>query len=306
MKKMNKLVQFFGIIIILNLGMVGVFHLLGLDYKGIYGVVLGTAYMFVPMIAALIVKKAIHKEKIKKDLLISFKINKWFIAAIAIPPLLAFTTFGVSLLFPSVSLSLDMEGMFARYEAQLTPEQMDQMRISMKLMPVHPALMTLIQGLIAGVTINAVAGFGEELGWRGFLLREFEEMKFIKASIIMGAIWGIWHAPIILMGHNYPEHPEVGVLMMMIWCILLSPLFNYITIKTKSVIAASVLHGTLNATAGLSIMLIMGGNDLTIGLTGLAGFIALSIFIAFMYIYDYMISKEKIMGKTIAQSLSEQ
>jgi hypothetical protein len=131
-------------------------------------------------------------------------------------------------------------------------------------------------------------------------------MKFIKASIIMGAIWGIWHAPIILMGHNYPEHPEAGVLMMMIWCILLSPLFNYITIKTKSVIAASVLHGTLNATAGLSIMLIMGGNDLTIGLTGLAGFIALSIFIAFMYIYDYMISKEKIMGKTIAQSLSEQ
>jgi uncharacterized protein len=306
MKKMNKLVQFFGIIIVLNLGMVGIFHLLGLDYKGTYGVVLATAYMFVPMIAALVVKKAIHKEKIKEDLLLSFKINKWFVAAIVFPPLLAFTAFGISLLFPEVSLSLNMEGMFAHYESQLSPEQMDQMRISMKLMPVHPALMILIQGLIAGITINAVAGFGEELGWRGFLLHELRDMKFAKASLIMGAIWGIWHAPLILMGHNYPEHPQLGLLMMTIWCILLSPIFNYITIKTKSVIAASILHGTLNATGGLSILLIMGGNDLTIGLTGLAGFIALIPFIALIYIYDYKISKEKIMGKTFAQSLSEQ
>lgn len=121
----------------------------------------------------------------------------------------------------------------------------------------------------------------------------------------MGAIWGIWHAPIILMGHNYPEHPELGVLMMTIWCILLSPLFNYITIKTKSVIAASLLHGTLNGTAGLSILLIMGGTDLTVGVTGLSGFVALILVIAAIYIYDYKISKEKIMGQTIAQSLSK-
>lgn len=304
MKANNKLIIFFGIIVILNLGLVTVFKLLGLDYKGPYGIVLGSAYMFVPMVAALVVKKAICKEKVKKDLLISFKINKWFLAAIVFPLLLVAVTFGISLLFPNVSLSLDMEGMFARYEAQLTPEQMEQMRISMKLMPIHPALMTLIQGLIAGVTINAVAGFGEELGWRGFLLREFEKMKFLKASIIMGAIWGIWHAPLILMGHNYPEHPELGVLMMTIWCILLSPIFNYITIKTKSVIAASILHGTLNATAGLSIMLLMGGNDLTVGVTGTSGFIALILIITAIYLYDNKVSKEKIMRQTITQSLN--
>lgn len=305
MKKKNKLTLFFGIIVVLNLGMVAVFKLLGLDYSSPYGTILGAAYMFVPMIAALVVKQAICKEEVKETLLISFKINKWFLAAIVIPPLLAIATLGISLLLPDVFLSLDMEGMFARYESQLTPEQMEQMRLSIKLMPIHPALMTLIQGLIAGVTVNAVAGFGEELGWRGFLLREFEGMKFVKASIIMGAIWGIWHAPLILMGHNYPEHPELGVLMMTIWCILLSPLFNYITIKTKSVIAASVLHGTLNATAGLSILLIMGGTDLTVGVTGLCGFLALILVIAAIYIYDYNISKEKIMSQTIAQSLSK-
>jgi membrane protease YdiL (CAAX protease family) len=167
-------------------------------------------------------------------------------------------------------------------------------------MPVHPIQLTLVQGLIAGITVNAVAGFGEELGWRGFLVREFREMHFLRASLIIGFIWGIWHTPIILMGHNYPQHPEIGVLMMTIFCILLTPLFIYVTIKAKSVIAAAIIHGTLNATAGISIMLTSGGNDLTTGLTGLAGFITLIFILILLYIYDSKITKEKILtGKII-------
>ena len=144
----------------------------------------------------------------------------------------------------------------------------------------YPVWLSLIQGLIAGITINAVAAFGEELGWRGFLLHEFRNMKFLKASLIIGFIWGIWHAPMILMGHNYPQHPEAGILMMTIFCMLLSPLLMYITIKAKSVIAAAIAHGTMNAIAGISVMMIKGGNDLNAGITGLAGFIAIIVFVA--------------------------
>jgi membrane protease YdiL (CAAX protease family) len=36
----------------------------------------------------------------------------------------------------------------------------------------------LIQALFAEITINAVAGFGEESRWRGFLLREFGHVGF--------------------------------------------------------------------------------------------------------------------------------
>ncbi len=79
------------------------------------------------------------------------------------------------------------------------------------------------------------------------------------------------------MGHNYPTYPVLGVFMMTAWCILLSPLFLYITIKAKSVIATAIMHGTVNGTAGISIMILEGGNELTVGLTGLAGFIAISL-----------------------------
>jgi hypothetical protein len=101
------------------------------------------------------------------------------------------------------------------------------------------------------------------------------------------------------MGHNYPNHPILGVLMMTIWCILLSPLFLYITIKAKSVMAAAIMHGTLNATVGLSFMTLEGGNELLVGSTGLAGFVALTIITFLFYLYDRYSSKEKLFSSTI-------
>lgn len=91
--------------------------------------------------------------------------------------------------------------------------------------------------------------------------------------------------------------------MMIIWCILMTPIFIYITIKARSVIAAAILHGTLNATAGLAIIKIDGGNDLITGVTGLAGFLALLITLMAIFIYDYSISKDKIFTKKICDSL---
>ena len=91
--------------------------------------------------------------------------------------------------------------------------------------------------------------------------------------------------------------------MMTIWCILLTPLFLYVTIKAKSVIAAAIMHGTLNGTAGIALIVIEGGNDLTIGMMGLAGFISLMIFISALFVYDSRISKEKIMTNRISNYL---
>jgi uncharacterized protein len=259
--------------------------------------------MFIPMINVILVEKVIHKEKLKPNLFISFKINKWFFIAWLITPIMSFGTLGISLLLPDVTYSPEMEGMFKRFESMFTPEKMEQMKNSMQTLPMHPIWLSVIQGLIAGATINAIAGFGEELGWRGFLLKSFKEMNFLKASIIIGFIWGIWHSPLILMGHNYPQHPEIGVLMMTIWCILLTPLFLYFTVKAKSVIAAAIMHGTLNATAGIAIMVIDGGNDLTVGMTGIAGFISLIVVLILLFIYDNNLSKEKIMTNKISNYL---
>jgi membrane protease YdiL (CAAX protease family) len=304
MKKINQTTLFLILTFTISFLLAGIYKLTGGGSQDRTGfMILGIIYMFIPTIAVLIVKKLIHREKIASELMISFKINKWFFVAWLIIPVLAFVTFGISLLFPDVMYSPDMSGMFSRFESMMTPEQAEQMRASVESLPLHPVWITLMQGLFAGITVNAIAGFGEELGWRGFLLKQFKDMNFMKASILIGFIWGIWHAPMILMGHNYPEHPVAGVFMMTILCILLSVIFLYITIKSKSVIAAAVLHGTMNATNGISIMLIEGGNDLTVGMPGLAGFIVLIIAITVLFVYDRYISKEKILVNKMSKFL---
>ncbi len=304
MKKINQTTLFLILTFTISFLLAGIYKLTGGGSQDRTGfMILGIIYMFIPTIAVLIVKKLIHREKIATELLISFKINKWFFVAWLLMPILAFLTFGISLLFPDVIYSPDMSGMFSRFESMMTPEQAEQMRASVESLPLHPVWITLMQGLIAGITVNAIAGFGEELGWRGFLLKQFKDMNFMKASILIGFIWGIWHAPMILMGHNYPDHPVAGVFMMTILCILLSVIFLYITIKSKSVIAAAILHGTMNATNGISIMLIDGGNDLTVGMPGVAGFIALILAIAVLFVYDRYISKEKIITTSMTEHI---
>lgn len=306
MKKINKTWLFLILTFVISYVLAGIFKLAGgTGSNRVAFMILGVVYMFVPTLCVLIVKKLIHKETIVSELMVSFKLNFWFVFAWLIMPVLTFATFGISLLFPGVVFSAGMEGMFERFGDIMTPEQIEQMKNSIQTMPVNPVWLTLAQGMIAGVTINAVAAFGEELGWRGFLLDEFKKMTFMKASLLIGAIWGIWHAPLILMGHNYPQHPVIGVFMMTVFCILLTPLFIYVTIRARSVIAAAVIHGTLNAVAGISIMMVSGGSDLTTGLTGLAGFIILVLFLAGLWIYDSFVTKQRIMTRRLSDTLQK-
>lgn len=304
LKKINKSLLFIILTFAISFSIAGTFTILNGNLRSATGFTIAIVYMFIPSLCVLIVQKLIHKEKISKTTGISFKINRWFFIAWLITPLIGFLAFGISLLFPDVIYSPGMEGLIKRFSSLMTPEQIEQMKNSITTSPIHPFWIVLIQGMFAGITVNAIAGFGEELGWRGFLLRQFRKMSFLKASITIGLIWGLWHTPLILLGHNYPEHPRFGVLMMTVWCILLTPLFNYITIKSKSVIAASIMHGTLNGTAGIALILVSGGNDLIVGMTGLAGFIALLLFNIFLFIYDNYIVKDKITRSIIETHLS--
>lgn len=304
MKAINKTTLFLILTFVISFTAAGIYKLLGGTGTGTAGfTTLGAIYMFIPAISVLIVKKIIHKDKIKTDLLISFKINKWFVVAWFLMPIIIFSTLGINLIFTNVSYNPEMTGFLDRLSNIMTPEQIKEMQASIDALPINLIWLILIQGLIAGVTINALAAFGEELGWRGFLLHAFKEMKFFKASIIIGIIWGIWHAPLILMGHNYPQHPQIGVFMMIILSILITPFLLYVTIKAKSVIVAAIMHGTMNATAGISIMTISGGNDLTSGIAGLAGFISFTLFLIAIFVYDYYISKDKIMVNKISNYL---
>ena len=123
--------------------------------------------------------------------------------------------------------------------------------------------------------------------------------RLLPVSLLIGFIWGVWHFPLILMGHNYPNHPVAGVFMMIVFCMLLSPMMTYITLKARSVIAPAVFHGTMNALAGLPLIYLTGGSDLNIGLTGYAGFAAIAAVTLVFFIFDRYITRDKLFTRRL-------
>lgn len=280
---MRRAAIFLGLTFFVNWSCAGMFFVLGGRWGTPVGTAFGAAYMFVPMIVAILLQKGVYREPVRKPLGISFRLNRWFLAAWLLPPVIALATFGVSLLVPGVEYAPQMQGLFERFAPLLKPEQMQQFQERVTALPIW---LGLLYGLLAGITINAVAGFGEELGWRGFLQKELAFLGFWRSSVLIGFVWGLWHAPLILQGHNYPRHPVAGVLMMTVMCVLLAPIFSYLRVKARSVIAAAIIHGTFNATAGFALVLVRGGSDLTTGVTGLPGFVVLAIVILILWRHD--------------------
>lgn len=250
----------------------GYFLLGGESYRASW-FAMAVLFMFMPMLATLIVQKGFYKQRVVSQLGVSFRINRWFVVGWILPPLIAVASSAISLLFPNVRLSLDpvSANVFSALGRTMSEEQLAGLQQQLTSSPAHPFFLTLIAGMLAGATINAIAGFGEELGWRGFLQKELMWLGFWKSSWLIGLVWGVWHAPFIIHGYNYPGHPIAGVLMMTAWTVLFSPLIAYVCIKSESVIAASIMHGTVNGTSMVPALVIRGGDSLTVGVFGAAG-----------------------------------
>ena len=131
--------------------------------------------------------------------------------------------------------------------------------------------------------INTIFALGEELGWRGYLLPKLLPLGQVPAMLVSGVIWGIWHAPAILQGHNYPDHPVLGVGMMIVFTTLLGTFFSWLYLKTRSPWAPALSHGTVNAVTSLPLLFLTGTN-LSLGgaLTSVSGWIALALVVGIM------------------------
>ena len=283
MKK--QIVLFSILVILLSWTAAALFYLLNADLQSIAGFIFMSGYMWFPLLSVVIVQ-AIHKEPILKGLGISFKLNRWFLVAWLLPVMFDLLALFASALIPPMSFST---------ETPILQDALAQMSQSIPGIDAYTLLaITIASSLSAGITINALFAFGEEIAWRSWLLKQLEGVNFLKTALVIGTFWGIWHAPLIVMGHNYAQHPFIGIGMMIICCVLLTPIIQYIRIKSKSVITAVIFHGTLNAGAGLSLMYIDNFNDLLGGPAGLTGFIILLFINCTLFAIDKWVTKENI------------
>jgi uncharacterized protein len=133
---------------------------------------------------------------------------------------------------------------------------------------------------------NMIPSLGEEIGWRGFLLPNLEPLGRIKAMVISGMIWALWHTPMILiLGFLYGNQMWPGVLLHFTMVSGLGIWMAYIWLKTRSTILAAFMHATFNAnTYGIWSVLFVSSNKLIIGAAGLIG-ASLGLILGLMTLY---------------------
>ena len=218
---MKKALRFSIAVCLFSWAMVAVAHWgfgMGADTpKGL--MLFSSVYMFFPLITALVLQ-AIDKEKFNHTGLVNFKVSWPWVVAWLLPVVMVALCILINGMMPGVSLQYNSEQLINQYH--VPEDQQELVREQMGKIPSYLMIISvLFSGLIAGITINAIAAFGEEYGWRNYLVGALCEVKFWKAALFIGIVWGIWHFPLILMGHNYPNEPYWGVLLMVVMCILL-------------------------------------------------------------------------------------
>ena len=87
--------------------------------------------------------------------------------------------------------------------------------------------------------------------------------------------------------------------MMVVFCLLLTPMLMYFRVKSGSVIVPAIMHGTFNAVVGVSATVVTPANDLLYGGPGLAGFIVLLMVDVCIFLYDRFVSRENHFIKTL-------
>lgn len=253
-----------------------------LELQSLLGLVLVVlTYMWAPAIAALVVQYR-HRSTVR-GMGIRLGSIRWLLVAWLIPLPLVACTLVIAIALPGTEFTTDP--IIFLLELGVPESDAEEALETFETIPIPLWILLLIGGLQAGITINAVAAFGEELGWRGLLLAEIAVFGFWKASFIIGLLWGIWHAPIIALGHNFPNQPMLGIVVMTGATVTLSPLYTYVTVRARSVLAPSVLHGTFNAIAPLSLMYV-AGNTLLTSPVGLAGIVAAALIVVSCYVHD--------------------
>ncbi|MFW5417857.1 CPBP family intramembrane metalloprotease [Nocardiopsis sp. CNT-189] len=112
-----------------------------------------------------------------------------------------------------------------------------------------PASSLVLLSLASGALYTLVAlpfCLGEEWGWRGFLLPRLLPLGTVPAVLACGLVWGLWHTPMVLLGHLYGRPGLTGIAAMTALCVLAGALLSWLRLRSGTVWPAAVGHASLN------------------------------------------------------------
>ena len=115
-------------------------------------------------------------------------------------------------------------------------------------------LQTLVSSVYApnrffvGISFGIVAGFFEEIGWMGYAFPKMTRTgNPLRAAIVLGALWGIWHIPVIDYLGTATPHGVYWLPYFLAFTAAMTGmrvLIAWIYTNTKSVALAQLMHAS--------------------------------------------------------------
>jgi len=228
------------------------------------------AVMFVPMLSAVMTVKLVEHGSLRSYGIAKGSVSH-YVCGLAYP----FGVIALGLVFVAVLRTAPIDFTMTKFR-EMSPNVPAATEI--------PLYFTVIS-LILAPFINFIPAFGEEYGWRGFLLPKLiGRFNLLGGLVLTGTVWGVWHAPLILMGYNYPHHPDLaGVTAFTVWCILAGFFLGWLRLKSKSVLPAALGHGAINAYAGFGLLIAPAADEMMTIPLGVPAMFALLVFAAVAY-----------------------
>jgi membrane protease YdiL (CAAX protease family) len=147
-----------------------------------------------------------------------------------------------------------------------------------------------VTALLIAPIINALPILGEEFGWRAYLQPKLMPLGGRRAMLWMGVVWGLWHAPVIAMGHNYgldyPGAPWLGILATIWIMFILGTFLGWASLRAGSVWPAVIGHGAFNGIAGIYVFFTRGEPNLVLGpsAAGIIGSLGMAVVALLIYL----------------------
>jgi hypothetical protein len=277
--------------------LVGSARLFGLRYEDAGALFLGIGAMMLPAIVAVAVRTLVLGKSLS-ELGLRPRFGIWYLVALWLPAFVALATLGFSSIFSGVSLDLDLSRQIAEAERTNAPSLASLRALSRLSVP--PIAVLLLSALPAGASVNALAALGEELGWRGYLFVAFSGSSFWRRSLTTGLVWGLWHVPLVLVGHNDLGDPLTSLAMTLAFCVAWSPLFELVRARSQTVVTSAIMHGTINATGAFASALTVGGTMLSTSAVGLAGVLGVVVVSAVVLAIDASREDSVVRGRFVA------
>ncbi len=142
--------------------------------------------------------------------------------------------------------------------------------------------------LVTPLSVTLLFSFGEEFGWRAYLLPKLVPLGPRKAAFLVGVVHGVWHWPSILMGSDYGfgywGAPVVGPLLFVVMTCFSSAIYAWVTLRSDSVWPAAIYHSAFNTSNRLA-WIFAGGEPNPVlgpgaqGVIGMVGYVMMALLI---------------------------